>query len=270
MNALTTYLADESTLLFKWQDLAGSIIGVFGAISVTFLGFLLNHIYQNNKQIRENIRRTEIALALGLNDIYDIERHLNDFLNRLDIAVIQPLRNNLNPGQYCISKTNFPFLSIYIDQSLLKGQYRSYYVHNKILGIHKVVVQANEMFKQMKEEYQNIVETGKFLIVQRASFDNQRREYLSHNESFRTFVLDVLEQLQIGKKEFARTKVYNLKLLTKKRFMIWCLEGVSFKFFLSKKEIEKYKGQLECLDRIDIEIDHEVNKLMKKAEESRS
>lgn len=267
MNVLITYLRDESTLLFKWQGLLGSIMGVIGALAVAFLGFVLSHLYQRYKQIRQGIVQTEINLALGINDIYDTERHLADFLERLDRAVIQPLTNNENPGQYFFNKTNFPPISIHIDQSLLMARHRNYYVHNKILIIHKNIKQTNEMFKEMKIEYENIIDMGRFLITRGATPDNQRREYLINNQSFREFVVSMISQLQIAKKIFAQTKTYNLKLLKRQRFSVWRLEGVSFKFFCSKKEIEEYKATLYCLDRIDNTIEDEVNTLMKDAEE---
>jgi hypothetical protein len=131
MEPFNTYLTDKSTLLYQWQDLLGSIIGVLGALAVALLGFGAKHLYQNFRERRESIRQTEIALALGLNDIYDAERHLSDFLNRLNRSVIQPLQNNVNQGQYFLSRTNFPPLSIHVDSTLLKAKHRSYYVHNK-------------------------------------------------------------------------------------------------------------------------------------------
>ena len=123
------------------------------------------------------------------------------------------------------------------------------------------------MFREMKIEYENVIDMGKFLITRGASPDNQRREYLINNLSFRTFVVDMIAQLQIAKKIFAQTKIYNLKLLTKQRLTVWRLEGISLKFFCNKEEVEKYKGTLYCLDRIDNAIEDEVNKLMKEAEE---
>jgi len=267
METLITYFGDESTLLFKWQDLVGSIIGVAGALLTVVLGLVLSHLYQKWKEVRDGIIQTEIALALGLNDIYDTERHLTDFLVRLDRSVIQPLQNNEHPGQYFFNKTNFPPISIHIDSSLLKAKHRSYYVHNKILIIHKNIGKTNEMFREMKIEYENIIDMGRFLITNGANPDNQRREYLANNQSFRVFVVDMIAQLQIAKKIFAQTKIYNLKLLHKQRFSVWRLEGASFKFFCNGQEIEKYKGTLHCLDRIDNVIEDEVNKVMKEAEE---
>src|SRR3989338_9564591 len=267
MSSLIEYLTNESTLLYQWQDLLGSVIGVLGAFAVALLGFLINHFYQSFRERRESIRQAEIALALGLNDIYDAERHLSDFLNRLDRSVIQPLQNNANSGQYFLSRTNFPPLSIHIDSSLLKAKHRSYYVHNKVLIIHKNIEQANRMFREMKVEYESVIDMGRFLITRGATPDNQRREYLINNQSFRKFVIDMIAQLQIAKKVFAQTKTYNLKLLNKQRITVWRLEGISFKFFCNKKEIEKYKGTLHCLDRIDSVIKDEVNKLIKEAEE---
>jgi len=269
MEPLFTYLTNDSSLLYKWQDLFGSIIGVVGALLVALLVFLLNHFYQKHRERRESIRQTEIALALGLNDIYDAERHLSEFLDRLNRSVIQPLQHNQNPGQYFLSRTNFPPLSIHIDPSLLKAKHRSYYVHNKVLIIYKNIEQANRMFGEMKTEYGTILETAKYLIERGAPIDNQRREYLANNEGFRNFINDTVNQLQIAKKVFAQTKAYNLKLLNRQRLSTWRLEGISFKFFCCKEDIERYKSTLRCLDRIDKKIDAEVTKLMREAEERR-
>ncbi|MBA3047315.1 hypothetical protein KKC83_02610 [Patescibacteria group bacterium] len=269
MESLIVYLTDESTLLYQWQDLLGSVIGVLGAFTVALLGFLANHFYQSFRERRESIRQTEISLALGLNDLYDAERHLSDFLDRLDRSVIQPLQSNANSGQYFLNRTNFPPLSIHVDSSLLKARHRSYYVHNKVLIIHKNIEQANKMYLDMKIEYERIFEMAKFLINRGASIENQRTEYLINNQNFKNFITETINQLQIAKKVFAQTKAYNLKLLNKQRFSVWRLEGTSFKFFCCKKDIEEYKSTLRCLDRIDGAIEHEVTMLMKEAEERR-
>ena len=266
IKSIATYLADDSTLLYQWQDFLGSVVGVVGTLFVAFLGFLANHFYQKYQERRESIRQTEIALALGLNDIYDAERHLSDFLNRLNRTVIHPLQNNANPNQYFLSKTNFPPLSIHVDHSLLKAKHRSYYVHNKILIIYKNIEQANRMYKEMKIEYESILEMAKFLIDRGAPIENQRSEFLLNNQNFQNFIKETIKQLQIAKKVFAQTKAYNLKLLNKQRFSVWHLEGTSFKFFCCKKDIEEYKSTLRCLDRVDDAIDNEVSILMREAE----
>lgn len=157
-----------------------------------------------------------------------------------------------------------------MDSSLLKAEYKSYYIHNKILIIYKSVEQINYVFKQMKDEYESIADTGTFLVAQGATPLNQRSEYLANNQSFSEFVQDILKQLQIAKNEFAKTKIYNLKFLTKKRLAVWRLEGVSFKFFRNRTEIEKYNGQLSCLDRIDEIIQKEAEQVMREAEERRT
>lgn len=261
------YLGIDLNLLYEWQDLLGSILGVMGSLLIAFLGFLFNHYYQKYREIRESIRRVEISLALGLNDIYDTEKHLTDFLARLNEVVIQPLQGGVNPSQFFLSKTNFPPLVIHLDLELLKAKHPSYYIHNKILIIHKNIENSNRMFADMKIEYEKIIETAKFLMTQKVTPTNQQREYLSNNQSFINFVNNVIVQLQIAKKIFAQTKIYNLKLLNKERIRVWKLEGVSFKFFCCKREIEEYKSTLSCLDRIDKSISNEVDLQMLKAEE---
>lgn len=269
MNNLLVYLHSDSTLIYKWQDFLGSIAGVIGAIFVAFFGFVLNHYYQKYKEVRESARRIEIAMALGLNDLYDTEKHLNDFLTRLNQIVIQPLQIMVQPTQYFFSKTNFPPLVISLDAELLRAKHSSYYVHNKVLIIHKNIEQTNRMLAEMKIEYERIIETAKFLMVQGATPTNQQHEYLSNNKSFIDFINNVIDQLKIARKVLAQTKIYNLKFLNKERISIWGLEGISFKFFSCKREIEEYKSTLACLDRIDKQINTEVDKSLTDAEERR-
>lgn len=264
---ILNFLKNKYSFFLEWQSLIGAIIGVLGAVSITFTGFYLKRFFKKRDKIRENIRQIEIALALSLNDLYDSKQHLLDFLNRLDESSLQPLRNNQNPGQFFLSRTNFPPISIYLDQTLLKSKIHSYYVHNKILIIHKNLSMMNKVFKEMKYEYEKILKISEKLIERGATPDNQRREYLKNNESFKTFVEDIINQLKIGEKILAQTKIYNLKLLNKQKFAIWKLEGISFKFFCCRKELETYRSTLKCLDRIDDEIKTEVEKIIKESED---
>ncbi|TRZ78150.1 hypothetical protein D4R87_01300 [bacterium] len=266
MGSLITYLENNFSLLYKWQNFFGSIIGVIGAFLVALFSFLFNHFYQKHREKREGTRQTEIALALGLNDIYDTEKHLSDFLVRLE-RIIRSLQEKTFPKQYCLNRTNFPPLYIHIDSSLLKANHSSYYVHNKILIIYKNIEQANRVFSEMKADYGTIFETAKYLIDRKVSIDNQQGEYLMNNQSFKDFVNSAIDQLQIIKKIFTQTKVYNLKLLNKQWFRFWKLESVSFKFFCCKQDIEKYRNTFYCLDRIDKEIDAEVTSFIKEIQE---
>src|SRR5258708_7379144 len=127
MNSFINYLSSETTILYRWQTLVGSIIGVMGALLVGFLGFIANHLYQKWKDLRENLRITEITLALALNDIYDAEGELKGFLERLFRITINPLKNNEAPNEYFLSETNFPTILIRFDTSLLTARYKSYY-----------------------------------------------------------------------------------------------------------------------------------------------
>lgn len=266
MENIITFLADETTLLFKWQTLFGSVIGVLGALTVALFIFLVNYRYQKRKDLRESLRITEITLALGLSDIYDTEKSLEEFLKRLEGVVIEPLKNGVDQSKYFLNETNFPSLSIHLDSSLLKAKYKSYYVHNKILIITRNIRNINRALEDMKAKYEDIILKGKFLIERGATPVNQQQEYLQNNESFASFVKSGIAQLQKAKRVFAETKTYNLKLLEKKRLAVWRLEGTNFKLFCKNKQIEEYKSTLECLDRVDLEISSEVDKLLMEAE----
>ncbi len=267
MEGVLQYLHNETTLLFQWQTLIGAFLGVLGAFFVGLIGFIGNHFYIKYKDIRESIRLTEISLAIVLNDIYDIEKNLQEFLGRLNKIVIEPLRRCSNTNQYFLNETNFPSSAVYIDPALVHAKHGSYYVHNKILIMYKNLKGANATLSEMKINYKNIIQKAELLVERGATTTNQNDEYLRNNESFYEFVSEAINQLQKAKKHLAEIKVYNLKLLEKRHFQIWCLEGVSFKYFKNKKELEEYKSSLTCLDRIDKVISDEVVSIMEKAEE---
>lgn len=267
LQSIVFYIERQDTLLFQWQTLIGSVIGVMGAVSITFLGLILNHYYQKYRDLQESLRNTEVSLALAISDIFDVEENLEDFVERLNKGVIIPLQKHSIPNQYFLGETNFPPLSIYFDESLLKAKFKSYYIHNKILIAGRNIRYLNKMLGEMKVKYEAIIEKSKFFMQHGASPENQRNDYLENNLGFRAFVQTGIEALQTPKRFLSEIKVYNLKVLTKSRYFLWKHEGVSFKFFLNKQEILDYKGTLQCLDRIDAVLGSEIEELLKEAEE---
>ncbi|MEK7462141.1 MAG: hypothetical protein AAB618_01045 [Patescibacteria group bacterium] len=269
-HALTTsvfqYLNSEQTLLYKWQDLLGAVIGVFGTFLVAICGFYLRHLWNSYSEVRNNIRKTEIALALTLHNIYDNESHLKDFLVRVNRAIIHPVKQ-LQEDVYFIGKTNFPSLQTHLDASLVCSRFKSYYVRNKLLVIHKNLDQSNRTFVDMREDYNSIFETSKYLISTGISKKEQREQYLQNHESFVTFVKDIIRQMQIAKKILAETKTVNLKYLKKQRFAIWKLESTSFKYFRKKEEEVKYRSSYEAIERIDKAIFVEVEEQLREQDQ---
>ncbi len=270
MEHLFVYLSDEATLIFKWQDFLGAVVGVMGSLFVGVGGFAYRNYHQKKKEMRENIRATEVSLALSLSDIYDIEQDLRNFLHRLNVAVITPLRTGVPAASYFLNETNFPTAIVHVDPVFLKAKYRSYYVHNKMLIGIRNSLRLNDEFAQMKIKYSEVIEKAKFLMQHGATPVNQQQEYLRNNESFVEYVNSAIEQLQMSKRFFAETKVYNLKLLEKKRIQVWRLEGISFKYFRNKQEIAKYRSTLECVDRIDTAIASEVDEALTEAQRRKS
>lgn len=266
MDFFISYLSATSTVLYQWQTLIGAVIGVMGAVAVTFIGLILNHYYQRYKELRESLRSTEVVLALAISDIFDAEENLKDFIKRLDNSVILPLQNHSIPNEYFLSETNFPPLSISFDEFLVKAQFKSYYIHNKILIAARNIRYLNKMLSEMKIKYEAIIERSKFFMMHGASPANQRSNYLENNLGFKAFVNTALEALQTPKKFLSEIKIYNLKVFTKSRFFLWKHEGVSFKFFLNKQEIIDYRGTLQCLDRIDAVLRKEIKELLDEAE----
>lgn len=265
LEVILSYLRDDTTLLFKWQTLLGAIAG-------PVLAFLLSVFFtsarQARKEIKENIRRIEIALTTVLNDIYEIRESLKNFIENLKGIVAETKAFNNNDSYFLIRAVFPPLKEIAFDSEISVLRSRSLYLHNKLVWISGGVRNANISVNEIKEVYRGLIEDNQRFSVSKLMTSQQQREtYIQSLESFVIFTENFLEYLEKGIEMLVQAKVFNLRLKEGGfRWMLWRYEGISFKYFKNKKEIVEYKTILNMQNRIDEKIQDEVAKLLKEAE----
>lgn len=254
--------------IHKWQPLIGSTLGPFLAITLSLCAFYIKEKYQKRKERKECIRRVEVGLAQTLNHIFTSLSQLDYFVDRVK-TIISEIEGVTDPTMYAINETNFPpIINIHFDEELSKMKFGSYYLHNKILIIEYLVRWTNSTIAQFREDFSKLLKKSEFLILQKVTPTFQREAYVENLKGFISMVETFLTSLRTENvKSIAQAKVYNLKLMKKYFMTLWKHEKIDFRYFKTRKEIEKYRESLDALDRINNLIEVEVNKLIFEAEE---
>ena len=252
--------------LDKWQTLIGSALGPFLAIILSAVGFLLKNRIQKCGERREALRVVEISLTQVLNDLLFIEDQIEDFTKRVRLIIgdIKKINNN---STFVLNRTNFPAITaIYFNQKLSTMKFKSYYLHNKILFIEKMVRWANDTLFQFRADFENLIAENKEMRT--IMSPRQQRDSYSHNlEGFIKMVEDVSTSLKGSNfKSVVQGKVFNLKLIKAQFWTLLKYEKRSFRYFKNKKAFDEYIGNTDSIKRIDNLIEEEVDELMLKAQ----
>lgn len=257
--------------IFRWQTLIWSALGPFFAIIISVLGFLIKWRIDRNNKRKDAINRAEISFTQAINNISTVTAQLKDFDERVQ-KTISTITTNTETNTIAINTTNFPAtVKVYHDDELLKLQFGSYYLHNKILYIENQIKFANITIKGFKEGYRDILNNNiEFVHLIRNEKNHkdiyakqQRDAYIGNLQMFTKCVNDLINFLQdnIVKKLF-EAKVYNLKLMKRYNRNKRKYEWTSFKYFKNKKEIDEYK-EVKSINRIDAAIKEDVDKEIK-------
>lgn len=252
--------------LKEWQTLIGALLGVFVASIFSFVGFYLKGIFDRISERKEARRIVEISITRSMNDIDNIKKSLNLFLNRINI-LISKARYVLNDDtKYFLEETNLPPLTIYLNTELPNLRTKSYYVHNKIIWATAGISSINSSLLEVKQLFTDLSRKNEFLTTTQSTRKEQKETYIANLLDFSFLVKrDLMQSLDIGAKLLCEIKVYNDKMRGQYGFLVrWKNEGTSFKYFKNRKEWKKYYQDLSCIDRIDPSIKDEVNNILSK------
>lgn len=254
----------------KWQALIGSALGPFLAIILSAGGYLVKIWLQKKSKKREAIRRAEIAFSQTLSHINVAVKQLEDFLER-SRSVVEEVRAINDPSLYMHLEPNFPAtITILFDNELIRMRFRSYYVHNKILITDYLIRTVNGNIEQFRNDFERLLNRNERIINNRhMEPQDQRESYATDLSSFLDMVEKFITSLRTKQTQtIAQAKVYNLKLM-KIHFLDfnplwnkWKYEGVSLKYFRTRKAMKKYNGSMEAIHRIDALVELEAEKLM--------
>lgn len=262
---LPLYLIDETTLLFKWQTLVGALVG---PVLAFLFSVFFTSVKQSGREIKENIRRTEIATTTVLNDVYEVRESLKSFIKNLE-KIVDEAENFTNNNSYFLIRGVFPPLTeIPFDSEISVLRSRSLYLHNKLVWIGGGVRNINISVHEIKENYRALIDDNqRFSISELMPPKQQRETYISTLKSFVVFLENFIIYLEKGIEILIQAKIFNLKLKERGfHWTLWRFEGVSFKYFRNKRKLAEYKSIPEMQNRIDKKIQVEVEHLLKEAE----
>jgi hypothetical protein len=248
----------------KWQTLIGSALGPFLAIILSAFGFYLREVLRKKSERKEATRRAEIAFAQTLTHIFTSIDQLDFFVERIE-GIISDIRKVTNPETRDFSLTNFPpMIDICFDEELLRFKFNSNYLHNKILITEHVIRWMNSTTTQLRNDFEGLIKRNMVMItLEKMKPLEQRISYAQNLESFAEMIKKFLQTFKANNiKSITQAKVYNLKLIKRPLITIWKYEGISFKFFKNKSDMDNYKGSLEAIDRIDALMDKEAISLI--------
>lgn len=253
--------------LDKWQTLVGAALGSFSAIIFASIGFWIKNWIEKRRMQREALRTVEISLTQVLNDLLFIEDQVEDFIKRVQI-IIKGIEEITNESTYVLNRTNFPAITaIPFDQKLTTMRFKSYYLHNKILFINKMVRWANDTLFQFRGDFENLITENR--EMRELIPPREHRNTYSHNlKGYLKMVNEVLCSLKGNNfKSVVQAKVFNLKLMKGRFLTLLKYEQISFKYFKNKKMFDEYIGNIDSIKRIDDLIDKEVVELMSKTQQ---
>lgn len=262
---ILSYLNNDTTLFFKWQTLLGALVG---PVLVFFFSIFFSSRIQYRKEIKENIRRIEIALTTALDDIYEARESLRKFIESLKKIIVEA-ETFSNNDSYFLIRMVFPSLKgIAFNNEISIFRSQSLYLHNKLVWVSGCIRNANISINEAKENYQRLIEDNQMFSVSKLMTPQQQREtYIQSLKSFVDFTESFIKYLEKGIEILVQAKVFNLKLKEGGfRWVLWRYEGISFRRFKNKKEIIEYKAIFNMQNRIDEKIQADVTKLLGEAE----
>lgn len=254
--------------LDTWQTLVGSALGPFFAIFLAVIAYVAKEKWLAYRARKEGLRIVEISTVGTFNDLYDIKYRLLDFVARIRKIANDGKPEN-DPGfstSYYIEETNFPpCREISFKKDLVSIRFRSPYLHNQLLFMEAGVKEINNSLKELKENFSAINRKNELIISFKASPMNQREAYIPNLEGFAKAIEDFVKYMDKAIMGITQTNIYNAKIRKQDYLTRWKYENIDFKYFRNKKEIHEYQMYPTFYDRINLQLEAEVNEKIQKA-----
>lgn len=263
--------------MFQWQTLIGSALGAILAIVGSLLLYIINLCYEKRKGYKETLRHIEISITQSLDSIYKVRQQLTKIVERMkELATTVTLTQDNRT--FSLERMNFPPVrEIYRNTEVTFFKVKSYYLHNKLLWVDAAIKEINEINRNFKNDFADLVRQNELLItlikenptpdpsVQRNAYANNLENFSSEIDKYiKEHIPSVIEII-------VQIKIYN-EYLRKNycRGFIWRWknEGTTFKYFKNKKEQRKFARNLESLERVDRVIQEEVKKMIVEIEQN--
>lgn len=246
--------------IYKWQELAGALIGPFLALLLSAFSYYVGRKVEKWKLEKEAMRRIEVGTTYSLNSVATMEKKLQTFVRSLR-QLVADIHAETNPRTFALQTVNFPAIGrIYLDEELLKLPTKSYYVHNKLLWIDAGIRDVNNILANIKEDFDRVIRLNeKLLDLMRDNPDPpaQRRAYAENLSLFADEIQRFAStDLKKGVTPMIQLKIYNDKLRApymRGTRVRWEYEGVSswiLQTVLGFKEPQRHLNNIDSVDEI--------------------
>ncbi|MFC1622747.1 hypothetical protein ACFL1Y_02020, partial [Patescibacteria group bacterium] len=253
----------------------GSALGPFLAIILSGIAYLIKVSVENHKKYRENLRRIEISTVRSIDSFVKSQIQL-----RKIIESIRELANNVdkieNEKEFALDVINFPLVrEVYRDEEIPNFKVKSYYLHNKLLWVDAGIKEFDKINKNFQYDFKDLLRQNELLInlIKENKDPNSQAQRISYVNNLRSFANGVEKYINDTSENLIfiiQANIYNGKLRKrygKGLYFKWKNEGIVFKYFKNKKEMKEFVKNLDSIDRIDKNINEEVDKSIKKINE---
>jgi len=263
--------------LCKWQTLIGAALGPF----LLGVGFYIKNIIVNHKEYRESLRRIEISTTRSIDSFIKSQVQLKENIKRIKELVSKIQTENKN--EFSLDRINFSIIrEIYRDDEIPNFKIKSYYLHNKLLWVDAGIKELNEINRNFREDFKDLVRTNDLLVslmkenkvsdpeIRKIYYANQHASYIDNLMAFvggvEKYIVDISENIKF----IIQSNIYN-NHLRERRFkgiyFKWKNEGTRFKYFRIKKQKKEFSRNLDSMERIDKCLEKEVKEKMQGIEE---
>lgn len=250
--------------LKTWQELLGSIIGAMTPI----IFLLLVKFYESNTQKKENLLYLEKILVHQINNLIDIRRTIEEFLNTKLTKLISYIEESTKNNSYSNDYTFYPqFYTNSLQENILKINSGSGYLDNKFNQLIMMSKDFNLGIEDSKRQFDKTLEIQKDMTNNKCNSPIvQNNTYKNNIKEFQTIMFDniINKNVEIYLKKLIEAKTVT-EIIRTKGFVFWKLKfkyNTTFKYFKNKKNYRKYKE--EVYNRIDSYIELKVKNELEK------
>lgn len=245
-------------ILYNWQTLAGSAIGII----LPIMFWYLKGLYEAKKEHKKNLIYLEKYLVNAINSTYDTRRTIEKFLNNQ----FQKLKKNIETRDdncYSIDCAFFPFIGTdFIDYKILSINTKSGYLDNKMALVLRNLKDLTASIDDLRRQFTNTVDKNERMASKKLNSPSVQNDmYKKSLEEFEKELKRVMLDKNI--KTAIHTLVSsNIILLEFRKIGVrkWRRKfaGTFLKYFKNKKELNKFKESV--IDRIDEYFKEKIDK----------
>jgi hypothetical protein len=251
-------------ILKNWQSILGAFLGAATPIS---FWFYIEWNRRREKQ-KESLYYVERLLVYNINAVIESHKTIKIFIENHLARLIEGINQATEEGRYATHTAFLPLFSYPVDEGLFNISTNSDYLDNKLLQACGMTKDFSLAIEDLRNQFSSTIETN-----QKMAFDKLNGPK-AQNEEFKKNVQEfirIIERDLFEKNEKVYLKILiSTRITAKKLYKIglwrWRMKfSSSFKFFINKKRLEKFRK--EAFDHIDDFFKEEVDAEVRRIEE---